>query len=289
MTIEEDNEQVQEKPSYLQAMLSSPTNIYTGLGAAALGTALSFPFGFAVAMIPVVCFAAGEAIASMYVPNLPTFRASVDLKYQRKRRELTRRHLLSELAGRLSKDAAEISAYRRMLKRIASLRTLAAHRKSSITEADVERLDDSCVDYLSLTLARLLLEERRHAIDVPALKARQQSIEKQLASPSGAAERGIMNKALDDVSIVLSRYRQLESRKLAVEAAMLSMPDTVEEIYHNIIANPNSSKAVSHLQSAVERLQLEKELDYGIDGDADTVPRFNRTINSKKSVTEQLQ
>lgn len=288
MAMQDEIGQAQEKPSYLQAMLGSPANIYTGLGAAALGTALSFPFGFAVAMIPVVCFAAGEAIAAMYVPNSSTFRAAVDLKYQRKRRELTRRHLLSELAGRLSKDAAEFSAYQRMLNRIASLRTLAAHRESSITEADVERLDDSCVDYLSLTLARQLLEERRHAIDVPALKARQQSIEKQLASPGGVAERGGLQKALDDVSTVLARHNQLESRKLAVEAAMLSMLDTVEEIYHNIIANPNSSKAVSHLQSAVERLQLEKELDYGVDED-NGIPAFRRMTNSQKSATEQLQ
>ena len=286
-TRDEDNfEQAEEKLSYLSAMLSSPTNIYAGLGAAALGTALSFPFGFAVALIPLVCFAAGETIAAMYVPNSAKFRDSVDLKYQRRRRESTRRHIMTELNSRLSKDAPEFSAYGRMLDRIASLRTLAAHRESSITEADVERLDDSCVDFLGLTLARLLLEERRRTIDVAALKSRKLTIEKQLASAGSSAGRGALQKALDDLTIIMKRYRQLENRKLAIEATMLSMPDTVEEIYHNIITNPNSSRAASHLQTAVERLQMEKELDYGLEVEMDEIPALRRVIATHAAVKE---
>ncbi|MEN8260011.1 MAG: hypothetical protein ABFS02_05400 [Pseudomonadota bacterium] len=275
-----------DTPSYLWEMLTSQGNIYAGLSAAALGTVLSIPFGFAVGLIPVVCFAAAEVIASMFVPNSMKFRQSVDLKYRRKRRENVRRHLLDELVSRLPEDSAELSVYQRMLDRIQSLRAIAANRSSSMTESDIERLDDACVDYLALLLAKVLSEERARGMDSEALRVRAETIHAQLKGSKNMADRRTLQKARDDVEILIERYRRLELRKTAIETALLAMPDTLEEIYHNMITNPNASNAADSLQSAVERLRLEEELDYAIAREVDAVPPLRRVMAASSALTK---
>ena len=42
---------------------------------------------------------------------------------------------------------------------------------------------------------------------------------------------------------------------------MLSLPDTVEEIYQTLITTPAAGDARGQLQEAIERLRLEEELD----------------------------
>ncbi|MGR9108842.1 MAG: hypothetical protein ACU843_18135, partial [Gammaproteobacteria bacterium] len=218
-----------ETPSYLGEMLTSQPNIYGGLSAAALGTLLSIPYGFAIGLIPVVLFVAADAIAAMFVPNSMTFRHKVDLKYRRKRRENVRNHLLNELAARLPDEYDELSVYHRMLERIHSLRALAANRSSSLTEADVEKLDDACVDYLALLLAKSIAEERKHGMDSEALQFRAETIRSQLQASKNFADRRTLQKALDDIETLIERYRRLEHRETAIESALLTMPDTLEE------------------------------------------------------------
>ncbi len=267
-----------EPPSYLWEMLTSQGHIVTGLSAAAIGTALSIPFGFAVGLIPVVLFAAADAIAAMFVPNSMAFRRSVDLKYRRLRRENVRRHLLDELIARLPGDTGELSVYRRMLDHIQSLRALAANRSSSLTESDVERLDDAGVDYLALLLAKLLLEERKQAMDSDALQRRAESIRAQLQSSKNIADRHTLQKALDDVETLIERYRRLEHRETSIDTALLAMPDTLEEVYYNMITNPNASHAADYLQSAVERMRLEEELDYAVATEVESVTPLKQAI-----------
>jgi hypothetical protein len=273
-----------ETPSYLWEMLSSQGNIYTGLSAAAIGTVISIPFGLAVGLIPLVLFAAGEAIAAMFVPNSMTFRSRVDRKYRRRRRENVRRHLLDELSRRLPEDADEFSVYRRMLERIQSLRALAANRSSSLTESDVERLDDACVDYLALLLAKCIAEERRQGMDSRALELRAEQIRSQLDNARNLGDRRSLQKALDDVETLIKRYRRLEHRKTAIDTALLAMPDTLEEIYHNMITNPNASNAADYLQSAVERLRLEEELDYAVATEVDAVTPLKHAAASESAL-----
>lgn len=269
-----------QKPSYLQAMLSSSLNIYAGLGAAALGAGLSIPFGFRFAWIPLVCYAAAAAIAALFIPNSASFRHSVDLKHRRKRRAGIRQHLLSELDDRLLSNTSELSVYHRMLDRIHSLRTIAANRDSSITAADVENLEDSTVDFLGLLLARVLLEERQATMNAESLPHRRETIQIQLQSAKSTEERATLHKALADLETLMERHHRLENRQLAIDAAMLSMPDTVEEIYHHMITNPNSSTAASYLQRSVERLRVERELDYSLSSEFEDIPVLRQVVNT---------
>ncbi|MEF8705745.1 MAG: hypothetical protein V5B07_04855 [Candidatus Accumulibacter sp. UW27] len=62
------------KPSYVKEVLTSQPNLYAFLGSLAVGALLSIPFGFGVGALPLIAFAAGDILAALHVPSLPTFR-----------------------------------------------------------------------------------------------------------------------------------------------------------------------------------------------------------------------
>jgi hypothetical protein len=247
------------QPSYLWEMLTSPLNINLGLGALALGGVLALPLGLPGLILPLIAFGAGEAIAAMYVPALPTFREKVDLKYRNKRRERVLEHLQEEIRRRCSEGDPRWRIYHRLRDRITSMRTMARHRRSVIAERDMEKLDDACLDYLGLWLAELSMRERRGSVDEAAIAQRIAELDERLKGTP--PDRRSLEKARADLEELLLRHQRLASRKVAVEAAMLALPDTLEEIYHAMVTLPASGEGGARLQEAIERLRLEEELE----------------------------
>ena len=66
----------EKQPSYLKEMLASQGNLYAGLSSMAAAALLSIPFGFGIAALPLIAFAAGELIAAY----APWFDAAVALR-----------------------------------------------------------------------------------------------------------------------------------------------------------------------------------------------------------------
>jgi hypothetical protein len=61
----------EQKPSYLREWLTSQTNVYAFLASTGAAAVLSIPFGFGIGAVPLIAFAAGDIIASMFIPSLP--------------------------------------------------------------------------------------------------------------------------------------------------------------------------------------------------------------------------
>ncbi len=251
------------RPSYLWEMLSSPTNINLAMGTLALGAFLALPWGLPGFVLPVLAFAAGEAIASMFIPSSPTFRHRVDRKYREARRAKAIEHLIEEIHKRCSSKHPRWRIYERLRERISSLREMARHRRSVVTERDMDKLEDACLDFLGLWLAELSMAERQRAVDEKAVMDRVEELDERLAGDS--ADKRSLQKARNDLEQLLIRHQRLASRKLAVEAALLALPDAVEEIYHAMVTLPASGEGGAKLQEAIERLRLEQELESTFD------------------------
>ncbi|MEO5625177.1 MAG: hypothetical protein ABIQ70_04105 [Dokdonella sp.] len=263
-----------EEPSYVKEMLLHPTNINLSLGAAVLGGALSFPLGFAGAAVVGIAYLAGEAIAAMYVPSSPTFRASVDKRRRTQRRNDVVADLSSEIRRREQGDDRNWSVLEHMRERIAFLREIAKNRDIPLTENDIERLEDSCVDYLGLWLSQLSMVDREQAADDVAVDRRLKDINERLDRQPERAERASLEKARGDLQEMLRRHQRLGTRRAAVEAALLSIPDAVEEIYHMVIAAPTSGAQADRLQDAINRLHLEETLEVTVNDElGDAMPR----------------
>lgn len=263
-----------EEASYLREMLLSPTNVNVSLAAAVLAGAASFPLGLAGALIVGIAYLAGETIAAMYVPSSPTFRASIDKRLRAQRRNDVVADLTREINSRERAGDRNWTVVEHMRERIAFLREIARNRDIPLTEADIDRLEDSCVDYLGLWLSHVSLEDREQSADAVAVDRRLKDIEQRLAREPERAERASLEKARADLGEMLRRQQRLGARKAAVEAALLSIPDAVEEIYHMVISAPTSGAQADRLQEAINRLHMEETLEATVNDElGDALPR----------------
>ncbi len=248
-----------DKPSYLGAMLKSPLNVHLGLGTLAAGVLLSIPFGLPGIALPLLAFGAGEAIAATFIPSSASFRERIDREFRSRRRERAGAHLHDEISRRVVADHPRWETWKRMRERVASLREIGRHKRSSLGDRDIERIEDSGLDFLGLWLAELSMQERREAVDEDAVERRIADLGKRI--DAGATDTKSLRKARGDLEELLLRHRRLASRHAAVEAALLSLPDAVEEIYHAVVTMPAAGGGGARLQEAVERLRLEEELE----------------------------
>jgi hypothetical protein len=259
----------EEKPSYLGEMLTSQTNINLGLASLAGAALAAIPLGLAGAAIPLVLFGAGEAIASMFVPSSQTFRNHVDRKHRARKRAAFVDHLRKQIERLARRDHDNWGTYQRMLDRAASIKDLRQHRKDVISERDLERLEDASMDYLSLWLTQLSIEDRLDSLGASGINKQLYATEERLKKhPDDVTLR----KAKADLDELVQRAERLKRRKTVVDTALLALPDAVEEIYHAAITSPTAGDVASRLQEAVDRLQVEQELDSKLDAELGDVP-----------------
>ncbi len=272
----------QEDVSYLKEMVLHQNNVVALASAVLVGAVLSFPLGLGPALIPVLLFAAGESIAAMFLPSSPVFRDRIDRRKRAQRREAAREHLVTEISRRFQDTGGNWNAYHRMRERLESLQELARSRDTALSDRDVEKLDDATVDFLGMWLAALVMAERRMTVDVRGLEQRMRSIEAQLGAGLPSAEARKLEAAQADLGRVLERHRGLRARATALDAAMLSMVDTFEEVYQRVMTNPQSSDAGAQLNEAVERMRMQEELDVAVDAELDDLLRRGRAKAARR-------
>jgi len=275
-------------------MLTSQANLYAGLSSMACGALLSLPYGLGIGLAPVLFYLAGGAIASLYLPSSLVFRAKVDAAYRKQQREKAQTHLLREIRQRTpyldwennesipvelnrsrrdSKSATPSLysnyrfAYRRMLERVQSLQMVANDRKTQLSVSDVERLEGATLDFLCLWLGLLVIDDRDSAINVKDVDEKISDIDEELANLSEPGQQKQLRYARAEYTALLSRHRIMLSKRHAMEAAMLGMPDQVEEIYQMIMAAPFSFSMNSKLEESLSRLRLEEELEDELNDD----------------------
>ena len=275
----------------MREMLLSNGNMVAALGSVAAGVLLSLPYGFAAGLLPIIGFAAGETIAAMFIPYSENFRARVDKKYREQVREATRSHLLDEIEKRDQriKGAGSLESYQRMLDRVASLYRVANDSRTRLSLRDVEKLDDATLDYLRMRLAALIIEERARAVVLKDVEARLQIIERDLVESRPGSEQVQLQKARTEYLSLITRHRRMLSRKMGIEAAILSMPDQMDEIYQTIVTAPTGVDVDSKLAESIAKLGLEEDLEAELEGALrETAPELSarqehRPLNLKKA------
>jgi hypothetical protein len=285
------------QPSYLREWLTSQGNVYALLGAAAAAAVLSIPFGFGIGAMPLIAFAAGEAIGALYVPSSLAFRSKVDRRHRAAQRNASRDHLIEEIRRRVRrKDDFDrtLATYGGMTQRVASLYALAAEGRTPLLPGDVEKLEDASLDYLCVRLALLIIDDRSAAIDGRQVQERVDSIERELAAQRPGSDVQQLHKARNDYLALAARHRRMQNRKAALDAALLSMPDQMEEIYQTIVTAPTSDELGNKLSEAVAKLRLQEDIEAELAGDIESavpglVVSLNRPPANARRVAAALQ
>lgn len=276
-------------PSYLKAMLTSQANLYAALAAGVAATVTSLFFGFGAGAIPLVLFAAGEAIAALYIPSLSTFRAMVDRKERALARDALRNHLIDEITrrgGQKLRGSQELAGYNRMRERVRSLYEVGADARTQLSVRDVEKLDDATVDFLSLWLARMIIDDRSRALPIQEVERTLAEIEARIKAsqqrPGHEVDLRQQQLARQNYLGLLASHRRMSNRRLAIEASILSMPDQMEEIYQSVITAPGASDVGSKMTEAIDRLRVAEEIEVELANDlGESLPEYSGAIAAR--------
>ena len=283
----------ERQPSYLKEMLASQGNMYAGLGSMAVSALLSIPFGFGIGAIPLIAFAAGEFIAAMYVPGSIKFRDVVDRRFRAKNRDATRKRLLDEIQARdREKTAFEqtLKTWLRMSERVDSLYKHAADTRN-LPIMEIERLDDATIEYLCLWLAGLVMEDRAESVDLKEIEQRVAMIDRESDAARPGVDTRQLRKARAEYVALIERHNRMLSRKTAIDAAMLSMPDQLEEIYQTIMTTPATEDVGSRLEDSIENLRLQEDIEAELSGELSplltgVISPLQRTADKKLQTPE---
>lgn len=253
--------------SYLRAWLTSQANVMTVLGGGLAAAIASFPAGAAGAIGALVVLGAIEALTALVIPDLPTFRSKVDREARRAAIDRRRAQLKSELGLLLGGEdsmfrTAMWQKYLTITDRATVLYKIAGEAQSQLSYDDAERVDKTSVDYLALWLAELTMKERIRSGEAATLDKRLREAERSLEEVEDTDPRyRHLKMARDDYLAVKQRHERLVARRMSIEAALVSLPDQVEEIYQMVVASPYSSVLGSKLGESLSRLQLEEDIE----------------------------
>ncbi|MFZ2754741.1 MAG: hypothetical protein WAZ48_15025, partial [Lysobacteraceae bacterium] len=201
------------------------------------------------------------------IPDLPTFRSKVDRSARRAAIDQRRAQLQQEiflLHGGMERvqGMAMWQKYQAIVERATVLYRIAGEEQSQLSYDDAERVDKASVDYLALWLAEATIRDRLRSGEEATVDRRLRDAEKALAEVDASDPRyRHMKMARDDYFAVKQRHDGLVARRMSIEAALVSLPDQVEEIYQMVVASPYSSVLGSKLGESLSRLQLEEDIE----------------------------
>ncbi len=247
------------KPSYLGAFLTHPTNRVALLAAGVVGIFASIPLGWTgLAVVGVVALGT-EILAALTVPSLPSFQASVDRELQQRVRAQRRLQLLAEISN--YGDTRALDTYQHMVTRVQALYKTADDSRTTLTRADVDKLEDLTVDYLGLCAVNLSLKQRKDNASDDTVTKRIAAVQAQLQNAAlPDDEQRQLRNALNEYTEVLQRSRRLAARRSALEATLISLPDKMEEVYQLVITSPYSSEMGGKLEESLSRLLIAEEV-----------------------------
>ena len=247
------------KPSYLGAFLRHPTNRNALLTAAALAVVASFPLGLSgVALVGILALGT-EVLAALVVPSLPSFRASVDRAQRFDARTERKTQLIADI--RQLGDSRVLSTYQHMWTRVQALYQTVQQKRTSLSQQDVEKLEDMTLDYLGLCAVNLSLKQRKDHASVEAAERGIATVQAQLKRadlPEDEARQ--LRTALAQYEDTLQRSRRLAVRRSSLEATLVALPEKLEEVYQLAITSPYSTDMGSKLEESLSRLRIAEEV-----------------------------
>lgn len=275
----------QPETNYTWEMLASvPSQIAAGVWAMLALLATFFLGPWAIPIFFVI-YAGVAGVAALSLPDMQLFRAWIDKTKRREQREAVRERLQAMLdgcrnglpEGHWGQNAWVHNAafqqfnhhqadYKRMMERLASLKSLANDPRNPISDQDIERLEDATIDFLRLFHTHLTLQRRVAAVEgEDRIRNQLASMEHQLRDESFAgAERKRLEKSKAELLKLQEQRKRLPGQVVATEAQLTTMAEVFEEVYHRITANPQAASS-AYLEEASSRLAADEEIALSVE------------------------
>lgn len=286
------NPESAERTPYWWAFLKHPVNRTVALGMLAASVLLSLPMGGDGFGLGLIALAAVQLIGVATVPALAGFRAAVDKTDRQAARAARRERLLEEIKAH--GGSGHLRSYEQMCLRIASLYRMAGDRSSSLTEREVEQLDDVSLDYLRMCLSDAAARGSDRPEQNAALARKLHDVDGRLAAANLSREdEQQLRQAKSDYQEALARQRRMAARRSALEAALVSTPVRLEEVYQMVMSSPQAGNLGQLLEESVAKLRLAEEaaldIDQALDPERTTAPAQRAAAQAARRAVGQRQ
>lgn len=250
--------------SYWKAFLTHPYNQVVVWAAAAAGVLASFPYGWDALALSLLALAAVEVVGLAVVPGLPPFVASVDQKARREARKVRRERLLGEI--KIHGGSNHLRAWEQMSQRVESLYRMAADTSTSLSEREVEQLDDLTVNYLAMCLSDAAIRAKDGGESGGAAERKLRAVTQRLAQGDLAQdERQQLLRAKLEYEEAMARQQRMEIRRTALEASLVSMPVRMEEVYQMVMTAPSAGQLSALLEESMAKLRTAEEVNFDVE------------------------
>ncbi|WP_373973989.1 hypothetical protein NT239_10055 [Chitinibacter sp. SCUT-21] len=275
--------------NYLADFIQSPGNITLLLAGLATAVICSFPFGLVGAAFPLLATVALETLACLFIPDMPSFRAWANQRRLQQKTAMSSERMLDEIFAKCGskQTAREIEQMFAMLgQQVRSLIEHASEQTGILNGTDLQKIQSVPTQYLSLRLSLLSIDERAASVDLRKISAKLNDLNAQISKPALGADVRQLSRARDEYQNLLARHQRMLSRRSAIEAAVLTLPDQLAEIYQLVMSNSSERDGI-RLTDAISNLQLRQEIEDEI---ADEL-NFNleATPNKTMARTKQAQ
>ena len=255
---------MKQEVSYWRAFLTHPYNQMVIWGAAAAGVFASFPYGWDGLALALLALAAVEVVGLAVVPGLPPFIASVDQKARRAERKAKRERLLSEV--RMHGGSSHLRAYEQMSQRVESLYRMASDTATSLSEREVEQLDDLTVNYLAMCLSDAVMRAKDGADNNGVTERKLRALTQRLAQGGLAQDdEQQLLRAKQEYEEALARHQRMDIRRSALEASLVSMPVRMEEVYQMVMTAPSAGQLSALLEESMSKLRTAEEVNFDVE------------------------
>lgn len=263
------------KPSYLADFLQSPANTGLLLAGAASAVALSFPYGLLGAAFPLLATLGLELIACLFVPDMPRFRRWADQQRDRRGQAEQADRLMGEIRQRCSgpnQFRQYVEQYQVLSQQVVSLLAQTRERAGLLGLEDRDRIADVPNEFLRLHLSLLVMEERARSLDLRDVQRKLAQINSQISRPQDGMDVRQLERARDEYEALLARHQRMLSKRTAIEAAILALPDQLAEVYQ-IIMGEGTQGDGARLSGAIANLRQRQDIESEIAEDlADELP-----------------
>lgn len=274
------SEALGERPSYWKAFLTHPRNRLLMLGTVAVSVLASIPFGGDALGLGLLGLTALQMIGLAVVPGLPSFQQAVDKRERAAQRGRQRERLMRELQAHGS--SRHLEGYERMVERVGALYRTASDRSTTLTEREVEQLDDLTLDYLRMCLSDAVMRSTEGAEFVDDVNRKLRALHNRLQQDGlSADEAAQLQRAKAEYEEALARRSRILSRRSVLDASLVGMPVRMEEVFQMVMASPRDSNLTRLLEESVAKLQLAEDAAMDLTRDLD-LPQWHPSANDSR-------
>lgn len=225
----------------------------------------SLPWGGDGFGLTLLTMAALETVAIVTIPSLPPFKEWADKKERNEQLGAMYTRLMAEIKEHGGSD--HMQNFSQMTDRVASLYRMAEDANSTLTRYDVQQLEDTTIDFLRLCLSDAVMKEiRRKGTNEGSIQNSLRDVQQALQRPGlSQPEIAQLRRAEADFTESLRRQGRMASRRAMLDAALVSMPIRMDEVYQMVMTAPRNGNMTSLLEESLQKLRISEEVSMDLD------------------------